>query len=134
MGDIGKFDGRNISAVPLEDELLNRKRLICRWRHGSDPFFWRAEADGLLVPVRRGRRVGYRWHDVFMFEGGLPPDGFEQLYRADLLLPEEVAGRIGRSRDWVLETARSGELPSRRVGLQHRFVPAEVAQWLRSWV
>jgi excisionase family DNA binding protein len=133
MGDIGKFDGRNTPAVPHEEELLDRKRLIRRWRHGSDAFFWRAEADGLLTPVRRGRATRYRWPDVFLFEGGLPADGFEQLYRADLLLPEEVAARIGRSRDWVLDMAKSGELPCRRVGMQQRFVPAEIVQWLKTW-
>lgn len=123
----------HVTAISAISGLLVRDNLIRRWRHGSDSFFWRAEADGLLVPVRRGRSVYYRWPDVFRFEGGLPPEGWEEAYRADLLLPEEVAERISRRRDWVLDAVKSGELPGRRVGSQVRFVPAEVARWLEGW-
>lgn len=80
-----------------------------------------------------GRAARYRWHDVFMFEGGLPPAGWEAAYKADLLLPEEVGPRVGRSRSWVLDMAKSGDLPCRRVGLQRLFVPAEVAEWMETW-
>jgi len=120
-------------ATPDIEGLLSRERLIRRWRHGSDSFFWRAEKDGLLLPVRRHRSVAYRWAAVFRFEGGLPPDGEEKAYRKNLLLPEEVAVLASRSRDWVLERAKTGELPSRRVGLQVRFVPDEVTRWLETW-
>ena len=119
--------------LPAGDALVSRARLIQRWRHGSDPFFWRMEADGLLLPVRRGRRALYRVADVFVFEGDLPPDGREVAYRVDLMLPEEVGTLISRSRNWVLDRARSGELPCRRVGAQVRFVPAEVARWMETW-
>lgn len=123
-----------LAAPPPDIEgLLSRRRLIRRWRHGSDAFFWRAETDGLLLPVRRRRSVAYRWEAVFRFEGGLPPVGCEQAYREDLLLPEQVATLACRGRDWVLHRAKTGDLPSRQVGLQVRFVPAEVHRWLESW-
>jgi predicted DNA-binding transcriptional regulator AlpA len=112
---------------------LDRRRLITRWRHGSDSFFWRAEADGLLRPLRRGRAAFYAWPDVFDFEGGQPRTGWQAAYRADLLLPEEVGAWIGRSRSWVLDAAKAGELPARRIGLQSRFVPREVAEWIAGW-
>lgn len=121
------------APLPAGDALVCRARLIRRWRHGSDSFFWRAEADGLLLPVRRGRSVLYRVADVFAFEGGPPPEGLEPAYRADLMLPEEVGAQVSRSRDWVVGRANSGELPCRRVGSQVRFVPAEVARWMESW-
>ena len=104
-----------------------------RCRHGSNPFFWRAAADGLLLPVRRGRSVLYRLAEVFAFEGGPPLAGWDAAYRVDLMLPEEVGAQVARGRDWVLDRARSGELPCRRVGSQVRFQPAEVARWQESW-
>lgn len=119
--------------LPVGDALVDRARLIRRWRHGSDPFFWRAAADGLLLPVRRGRSVLYRVADVFAFEGGLPPEGWEAAYRVDLMLPEEVGRLVSRGRDWVVDRANSGELPCRRVGSQVRFVGAEVARWMETW-
>jgi excisionase family DNA binding protein len=113
--------------------LLSRQRLRRRWRHGSDAFFWRAQRDGLLIPRRDGRRTGYDEDDVFAFEGGAPPKGMLEAYRADLLTPEEVAALCPLGRDAILARARRGELPARRVGNAWRFVPAEVARWLRSW-
>lgn len=136
MGKTGKSrtSTRGCAApLPAGDVLVDRARLIRRWRHGSDPFFWRAAADGLLLPVRRGRSVLYRVADVFSFEGGPPPAGWDAAYRVDLMLPEEVGAQVARSRDWVLDLARSGELPCRRVGAQVRFVPAEVARWQENW-
>ena len=124
------------STIPASLSLLSRDRLIRRWRHGSDSFFWRAEADGLLLPVRRPdrRAVAYRWADVFRFEGGMPPTDWNAAYRCDLLLPEEVAEGISRKREWVCAAARAGDLPHRRVGLQFRFVPAEVTLFLGAWI
>jgi len=115
------------------EQLLSRARLIARWRHGSDSFFWRAEADGLLVPIRDGRHVRYLWPAVFRFEGGLPPKGFETAYMADLMTPEEVARRAEMSRDTILRKAKCGSLSARRVGLSFRFVPAEVDRWMATW-
>ena len=62
-----------------------------------------------------------------------PPAGWDAGYRVDLMLPEEVGAQVARSRDWVLDLARSGELSCRRVGAQVRFVPAEVALWQEGW-
>lgn len=121
------------ALLPTGNGLVSRRRLIQRWRHGSDPFFWRAATDGLLSPVRRGRSVLYRVEDVFAFEGGQPPAGQDAAYRADLMLPDEVGTQVSRGRDWVLDLARSGELPCRRVGSQVRFVPSEVARWREGW-
>ncbi|GGO58624.1 DNA binding domain-containing protein, excisionase family [Roseovarius pacificus] len=113
--------------------LLSRRRLLQRWQHGSDAFFWRAERDGLLVPRRDGRRIGYAEADVFAFEGGQPPKGLLDAYRLDLLTPEEVAARCTLKRGTILERARRGALPGRRIGAAWRFVPAEVANWLQTW-
>jgi hypothetical protein len=118
------------SAEPGELRLLGRGRLRQRWRHGSDAFFWRAQRDGLLVPMRDGGRIGYAEEDVFMFEGGLPPQGMWAAYCADLMTPEEVAARCPLGREAILARARSGALPARRIGNVWRFVPAEVARWL----
>jgi len=115
------------------EDRLDRQRLIKRWRHGSHSFFWRAEADNLLRPVRRGRAVFYTWPAVFDFEGGQPRAEWREAYKADLLLPEEVGARIGRSRNWVLDAANAGDLPARRIGLQTRFVPLEVTRWIGGW-
>ena len=121
------------SAGPGELRLLGRARLRQRWRHGSDAFFWRAQRDGLLVPRRDGGRIGYAEGDVFVFEGGLPPPGMWAAYRADLMTPEEVAARCPLGREAILARARRGALPARRIGTAWRFVPAEVARWLRGW-
>ena len=120
-------------ALRQAPRLLSRRRLRQRWRHGSDAFFWRAQRDGLLVPRRDGRRVGYAEDDVFAFEGGPPPPGMLEAYRADLVTPEEVAALCPLGREAILDRARRGELPARRVGHVWRFVPAEVARWLRGW-
>lgn len=122
---------------PLElraQELLGRERLMQRWRCGSDASFFRAERDGLLVPRRDGARTGYLWADVFAFEGGQPPaECEEEDYRQDLLIPEEVAALTPYSMDTIIQRARRGDLPFRRVGRAWRFVPAEVSRWLASW-
>ena len=110
--------------------LVSRARLKRRWRCGSDSSFWRAEADGLLVPRRRDGRVRYTWADVWAFEGGQPPAGQEAAYRADLLTPAEVAARADMTAERIVALARRGELPARRVGSTWRFVPAEIARWL----
>ena len=93
------------------------------------------EADGLLLPVRRGRSVLYRVWDVFAFSraGSRRTAAGGCAYRVDLMLPEEVGAQVSRNRDWVLDRANSGELPCRRVGAQVRFVPAEVTLWMESW-
>lgn len=114
-------------------ELLSRERLIERWGCGSDSTFHRAERDGLLVPRRDGTRAGYAWPDVFAFEGGQPPDGMEDDYREDLLTEEGVASLCIYKPDTIIQKARRGEIPHRRIGRFYRFVRAEVLLWLESW-
>nr|WP_245216586.1 helix-turn-helix domain-containing protein [Sagittula salina] len=49
------------------------------------------------------------------------------------MTPEEVAFHAELSRDTILAEARRGSLPARRVGMQYRFVPDEVARWIAQW-
>lgn len=112
-------------------QLLTRERLRQRWQHGSDSFFWRAETDGLLLPVIYDGLVRYRWEDVFRFEGGLPPNERLDAYGQDLLTENEVAALFHCSPEVVLRAAKTGSLPCRRVGRAYRFVPVEVEHWNR---
>lgn len=113
--------------------LLSRIDLITRWRCGSTAFFQRAETDGLLVSRRNTGRVGYRWEDVWTFEGGLPPQELEDEYRADLITPDELAEVCPLKAKTLIRKAAAGEIPHRRIGRFIRFVPAEAAAWLRNW-
>ena len=58
----------------------------------------------------------------------------------DLLKPTEVARMLGVSRTWLYEAARSGRIPSVRLGGPDgpvRFVEEDIEQWLdcarRAW-
>lgn len=113
-------------------QLLTRERLIERWQHGSDSFFWRAETDGLLLPVSYDGLLRYTWNDVFLFEGGLPADDQLDAYGQDLLTETEVATLFRCSSKVVLRAAKTGSLPCRRVGRAYRFVPVEVEHW--NWI
>ena len=110
-------------------ELLDRERLMQRWKCGSDSFFWRIETKGLLLPVRCDGLVRYTWDDVLTFEGGPPPAGLEAEYRQDLLTPEAVAAFCGCSKDKILKEAKARRLAVRQIGRAARFVPAEVRRW-----
>lgn len=112
-------------------QLLTRERLRQRWQHGSDSFFWRAETDGLLIPVSYDGLLRYRWDDVFLFEGGLPADDQLDAYGQNLLTENEVAALFYCSPEVVLRAAKTGSLPCRRVGRAYRFVPVEVEHWNR---
>ncbi|MGR3504417.1 MAG: hypothetical protein ACU0B7_00930 [Paracoccaceae bacterium] len=112
-------------------QLLTRERLIERWQHGSDSFFWRAEKDGLLIPVIYDGLLRYRWHDVFQLEGGLPDADHLAAYAENLLTETEVAALFHCSTDVVFRAARTGSLPCRRVGRAYRFVPLDVEHWNR---
>lgn len=118
-----------IAGAALPDELLSRKRLIRRWRHGSDSFFWRQEREGLLRPVCHAGLIRYHWHDVLRFEGGLPPENMSADYLHDLMTDDMVAAVCACAATTILDAARSGRLPARRVGRVWRFVPQEVARW-----
>src|SRR5437763_5142663 len=51
----------------------------------------------------------------------------------NLLKPNDVARRLAVSRAWVYEAARTGRIPSVRIGGDDgplRFVPEEIEQWL----
>ena len=109
--------------------LLDRASLIRRWQHGSDAFFWRQERAGLLLPVQHDGLLRYRLDDVFRFEGGLPSDDMTAAYAVDLMRPDEVAAVCKSTADYILQAARAGKLPCRKVGRVRRFVPAEVARW-----
>lgn len=59
----------------------------------------------------------------------------------DLLKPSEVATFLGVSRSWVYGAAKSGRIPSVRLGGPDgpvRFVPGEIERWLeterRAWL
>jgi excisionase family DNA binding protein len=50
-----------------------------------------------------------------------------------LLKPAEVAARLAVSRTWLYEAARSGRIPSIRIGGEDgpiRFFPEDVERWL----
>lgn len=113
-------------------QLLTRERLIRRWQHGSDSFFWRAETDGLLIPVIYDGLLRYRWEDVFQLEGGLPDADQLAAYAENLLTETEVAALFHCSTDVVFRAAKTGSLPCRRVGRAYRFVPLEVENWNRT--
>lgn len=113
--------------------LLSRGDLRRRWQCGSPSFFARVERAGWLVARREGGVPGYTWQDVWAFEGGLPPHGRERAWKADLLTAEEVAARCPLAPSTILERARAGVLPCRRIGRAYRFLPAQVQDWLLSW-
>jgi excisionase family DNA binding protein len=55
--------------------------------------------------------------------------------RPRLLKPSEVARRLGVSRTWLYEAARSGRIPSVRLGDAHgplRFVEDDLDEWIAS--
>lgn len=115
-------------AMPV---LLDRERLVRRWQHGSDAFFWRQEKRGALVAQSDGAKVRYRWDDVFAFEGGPPPEGLAEAYTSDLLTERQAAGLCCVKPSFILTAARKGELPVRRIGRAFRFVPVELEAWQR---
>jgi excisionase family DNA binding protein len=52
---------------------------------------------------------------------------------ADLLKPNDVARRLAVSRAWVYDAAKSGRIPSVRIGGPGgplRFVPEDIERWL----
>ncbi|WP_322896138.1 MULTISPECIES: helix-turn-helix domain-containing protein [unclassified Yoonia] len=113
--------------------LLSRATLQTRWQCSSHAFFQRAEADGLLVARRFGTRVGYRWDDVWAFEGGQPPEGLEEAYSDDLITPTQLARLCPLQPATLQRRAGAGEIPHRRIGRFIRFVPLEAQRWLESW-
>ena len=124
----------SIKGCPALPRLWSRAELRVRWRKAvGDSFFYRAQRDGLLPARRFGKRVGYAEQDVFAFEGGQPPEGLEEAYRAPLMRPEDVAALCPYRPETIIEKARAGALPCRRIGREYRFVPAEVARWLEGW-
>ena len=119
----------HLDAEASDLELLTRERLIERWQHGSNSFFWRAQESHRLVPRQAGGLLRYVWADVFAFEGGPPPAGLEAAYRRNLLTEDQVAAFCACSPGSIVDHARSGLLPCRRIGRAYRFVPAEVERW-----
>lgn len=124
---------RPFTKVIFANALLSRADLQQRWLCGSAGFFQRAEADGLLIARRHAGRPGYRWDDIWTFEGGLPPEGLEESYRADLITPEELATLCPFQPKTLIRKATGGEIPCRRIGRFIRFVPYEAQRWLESW-
>ena len=121
----------NLAAAAL----LSRADLKQRWRGcGSHAFFQRAEADGLLIARRHVGRPAYHWEDVWMFEGGLPPQELEDEYRADLITPQELAEVCPLKPATLIRKAAAGDIQHRRVGRAIRFVPYEAEHWLRNWL
>ena len=109
--------------------LLDRERLVRRWQHGSDAFFWRHQQSGALQAVSDGTKVRYRLSDIFEFEGGQPPKGLFEAYKSDLLTETQAASLSSVKPSCILTAARQGELPARRIGRAFRFVPAELDAW-----
>lgn len=114
------------AALPA---LIDRARLIRRWQHGSDAFFWRHEQSGALRAVSDGTKVRYTLSDVFAFEGGQPPDDQIEEYKSELLTETQAARFCSVKPSYILSAARSGDLPVRRIGRAFRFVPAELQAW-----
>ena len=53
--------------------------------------------------------------------------------RVALLKPPDVAAQLGVSRSWLYEAAKTGRIPSIRIGGEEgplRFVPADIQQWI----
>ena len=133
---IGKRPGSDIQVDgtdPPAEQLLGPRDLFRRWRCGSPSTLWRAEADGVLIPRRHGALRGYRWSDIWQFEGGQPPVGREAFYRQHLLTPLEVASLCPLAPATIIAKARDGRIPHRRIGRTYRFVPAEIRAWLSAW-
>lgn len=121
------------SPDKFSNALLSRAYLMQRWQCGSHAFFQRAESDGLLIARRWGGRPGYRWEDIWAFEGSLPPKGLEEAYRADLITPDDLAALCPFQPKTLIRKATAGDVPHRRIGRFIRFVPLEAQRWLRSW-
>ena len=113
--------------------LLSRADLKRRWQCGSHAFFQRAETDGLLIACRNARTLGYRWTDVWEFEGGQPEPELFDAYHADLITPHDLALMCPLQPKTLTLKASGGEIPHRRVGRFIRFVPLEATKWLESW-
>ena len=109
--------------------LLDRQRLIERWQHGSDAFFWRHETSGALIPRSDGTKLRYAWDDIYRFEGGQPPEGLQAAYQSGLLTEAQAAALCSVTPSYILAAARKGDLPVRRIGRAFRFVPAELDAW-----
>jgi excisionase family DNA binding protein len=57
----------------------------------------------------------------------------QQITEPDLLKPADVAARLGVSRTWLYEAARTGRIPSIRIGGRDgplRFVPEDLQRWI----
>jgi hypothetical protein len=116
------------------EPLLNRGHLMRRWQHGSYPFSGRTERAGLLRPAVNDRLLRYRWHDVLLFKGDLPPTDLAKAYAVDLMHPNQVAEICCCKASFLQAAVRKGALPARKTGRAPRFVPAEVALWQqREW-
>lgn len=113
-------------------EILTSKILAARWQ-ASPRTIRRLVGDGLLRQARLGGRVGYFWPDVWACEGGQPPEGACEAYRARLLTPEQAAARCPLAASTLRSYAAGGRIPYRRIGAQTRFVPMEFDRWLLSW-
>ncbi len=98
------------------EPLLNGGHLIRRWQRGSGPFFERAERAGLLRPVVDDGLLRYRWHDVLLFEGGLPPTDLAEAYAADLMHPKQVAEICCCKASFLQAAVRKGALPVGKTG------------------
>jgi predicted DNA-binding transcriptional regulator AlpA len=110
-------------------EVLTLERLTVSWQVAPRTVR-RLVEDGVLPQVRLGGRVGYFWTDVWACEGGQPPTGEAEAYRAPLLTPEQVASRCPFEPSTLKSYAKGGQIPHRRIGSQTRFVSSEIDSWL----
>ncbi len=49
---------------------------------------------------------------------------------SDLLTPEQIGQRLGRPAEWVMEQARKGTIPGRKIGRFWAFTEQDYADYL----
>jgi excisionase family DNA binding protein len=103
---------------------------------GVDPTPLRCLPRGLDLVIRRVRHQ----HWEILLSGPTRATlslfglfGVWQRHSVDLLKPNDVARQLAVSRAWVYEAARTGRIPSVRIGGEDgplRFIPEDIDRWL----
>lgn len=86
----------------------------------------RADTDSCrLLSKVLGRSAGFAVNN--------PVSPERQSSQVPLLKPSEVAAQLGVSRSWLYDAAKTGRIPSIRIGGQEgplRFVPEDIERWI----